>query len=103
MRVNRDLDGDQELVFDEFLATIVHLGMGAADHLLVSPIKHYHEGSAFRGPVHLTEQIISYLPGKDRLLVPFCFCYMSCPDRSFVCQVSETNNRTIKLYDPSTM
>ena len=39
-----DLDGDQSLEWEELLSTIVHMGMGATDHLVLSPINPYRLG-----------------------------------------------------------
>ena len=36
-----DLDGDNALKFDEFLVTIVHMGMNATDQLMMAPILPY--------------------------------------------------------------
>ena len=50
-----DLDGDQSLEWEELLSTIVHMGMGATDHLVLSPINPYrpapdtHYGSKLPG------------------------------------------------------
>ncbi len=71
--------------FDEFLATIVHMGMGAADHLVISPVKPYRDGPHLLTTKHHTEQTLQYLPQIDALLC------------------TEYTNNLVKLYDPATL
>ncbi|GAB5372194.1 hypothetical protein AAMO2058_001644500 [Amorphochlora amoebiformis] len=53
-----DLDGSGSLDFEEFLATIINLGLSGADQLVLNPIKHYVEGPTLRTQKNPTEQIL---------------------------------------------
>ncbi len=81
-----DLDGDRSLDFDEFLATIVHMGMGAADHLVINPVKAYREGPILALTKHTqSEQYLQYLPQVDWIIC------------------TELSSNSIQLIDPATL
>jgi hypothetical protein len=65
-----DLDGDKSLEFDEFLATVVHMGMGGSDQMVLDPAKTYDEGKRFRSHSKFNvEQLVQYVPSIDAVLV----------------------------------
>lgn len=80
-----DLDGNHMLDFEELLATIVHMGMGAAHTFMVAPIKPYREDHTVMATRHHTEQILKYVPELDKVIV------------------TESSNHMVKVYHTDTM
>lgn len=66
-----DIDGDNLLTFEELLATIVHMGLGGAEHLSLNPIKQYFEGPVARTHKN-SEQTIQFLPGANKVMFTAC-------------------------------
>jgi len=64
-----DLDGDQSLEWEELLSTIVHMGMGATDHLVLSPINPYRAGpDYYYGSKLVGEKCIRWHEGLGRVV-----------------------------------
>jgi WD40 repeat protein len=59
--------------------------MGAADHLVVHPIKPYFSGHEYRGPRGITDQLVSYHAIPDMIMI------------------SERSNRLVKIIEPHSM
>ena len=63
-----DLDGDQSLEWEELLSTIVHMGMGATDHLVLSPINPYRPGPDYYGSKLPGDKSIRWHEGLGRVV-----------------------------------
>jgi len=64
-----DLDGDGELEFEELLTTVVHMGLAATEHLLLSPISLYRPGPSYLLSMHNHDRFVGYVPERDALMV----------------------------------
>ena len=63
-----DLDGDHSLEWEELLSTIVHMGMGATDHLVLSPINAYRQGPEYYGSKGPSDKSVRWHDALGRLL-----------------------------------
>jgi len=64
-----DLDGNHSLEFEEFLATIVHMGLGGVDVHQLNPIKKYRDGPVFPFSVHHSDNTAIFSPELDRVVI----------------------------------
>jgi hypothetical protein len=64
-----DLDGSESVSFEEFLSTVVQMGMSGTDQLLLDPVLHYLEGPAVKCEKRFPDHILRYSPACDKLLV----------------------------------
>jgi Ca2+-binding EF-hand superfamily protein len=64
-----DLDGDGELEFEELLTTVVHMGMAATEHLLLTPISSYREGPQYLVSMHQIDRTISFIKEREAICV----------------------------------
>lgn len=78
-----DLDGDGELEFEEYTTTIVHMGMAATEHLLLTPISPYREGPQYLVSMQQIDRTISFIR-----------------EREAICVV-DSGSFAFRLYDPS--
>jgi hypothetical protein len=78
-----DLDGDGELEFEELLTTVVHMGLAATEHLLLTPISLYREGPQYLVSMNQVDRDVRFIPEREAIIV--------LDQGKFAC----------RLYDPS--
>jgi len=64
-----DLDGDRELEFEELLTTVVHIGLAATEHLLLTPIAAYREGPQYLVNMNQVERTVRFIPEREAIMV----------------------------------
>ena len=79
-----DLDGDGELEFEELLTTVVHMGLAATEHLLLTPIAPYREGPHYLVSMQQVERIVHFIPEREAVLI-----------------IDNSGHFAFRLYDPA--
>jgi hypothetical protein len=55
--------------FEELLTTVVHMGLAATEHLLLTPISPYRDGPQYLVSMTQVERLVKFIPNREAILV----------------------------------
>lgn len=55
--------------FEELLTTVVHMGLAATEHLLLTPISPYRDGPQYLVSMTQVERLVRFIPEREAILV----------------------------------
>jgi hypothetical protein len=59
--------GDGELEFEELLTTVVHMGMAATEHLLLTPISPYRPGPQYLVSMSHVDRSVFFIKEREAI------------------------------------